>query len=167
MSGPDRDGSSARSPQSLHASCVVLDGAGLLILGASGSGKSTLALALMAHGAALVADERVQVLRQGEALLARPPAALAGLIEARGVGLLEVPYVVEVPLAAVVDLDRAEEMRLPPLRFWTHDGVAVPLVLGRDHPALAPALLALLRGSRRAVDGVARTVAGPHHDLHS
>ena len=35
----------------VHASCVAVDGKGLLILGPSGAGKSALALALIAMGA--------------------------------------------------------------------------------------------------------------------
>jgi len=44
----------------IHASCVAVDGKGLLITGASGSGKSALALQLMAFGAHLIADDRVK-----------------------------------------------------------------------------------------------------------
>lgn len=54
----------------LHASCVALDGRGLLILGPSGSGKSALALELMALGADLVADDRTEIEGQGPDLVA-------------------------------------------------------------------------------------------------
>ena len=93
----------------LHASCVAVAGRGLLIAGASGSGKSALALDLMAFGATLVADDRVCLQRAGAALLASAPPTIAGLIEARGIGLLRARAVTApVPVAALIDLDRVE-----------------------------------------------------------
>ena len=73
----------------LHASAVALTpAAGVLILGPSGVGKSSLALRLMALGARLVADDGVALTVQAGALIARAPAPIAGLIEARGAGIL-------------------------------------------------------------------------------
>ncbi|RMD94668.1 MAG: hypothetical protein D6811_02350, partial [Alphaproteobacteria bacterium] len=91
----------------LHASAVGLEGRGVLILGASGAGKSSLALELMARGAALVADDRVWLTRRGTAVILTPPAAIAGRIEARGVGLLGAAWR-PAELAVAVDLDRPE-----------------------------------------------------------
>lgn len=133
--------------ETVHASAVAVDGAGLLILGRAGTGKSTLALALIAHGAELVADDRVHLRRVGTSVIAAAPEPLRGLIEARGIGLLHLPETrAEVALALAVDLDRAEPERLPPPRTYTLCGAAIDLVLAREHPALAPALLARLRG---------------------
>ena len=70
----------------LHGSAVAFAGRGVLILGGAGTGKSALALALIGRGAALVADDRVEIERRGGALIASAPAALAGLIE-----VVEVP----------------------------------------------------------------------------
>ena len=67
----------------LHATTIALDGAGLLILGPSGSGKSSLALQLMAAGAVLVADDRTDLCRQGDAIVASCPPALLGRIGGR------------------------------------------------------------------------------------
>ena len=47
----------------LHASCIDIDGRGILILGESGSGKSTLAIQLIALGASLVADDKTLMTR--------------------------------------------------------------------------------------------------------
>ena len=68
------------APLNLHGSAVALEGRGLLILGASGTGKSALALRMMAHGARLVADDRVVLARRGDALIASAPPALRGTI---------------------------------------------------------------------------------------
>ncbi len=64
-----------------HASCVAYGGRGVLILGASGRGKSALALRLMALGAVLVADDRTDLCREGDSVMARAPDAIKGMIE--------------------------------------------------------------------------------------
>ena len=45
------------SSETIHASCVAIDGRALLIEGASGDGKSDLALRLIDRGATLVSDD--------------------------------------------------------------------------------------------------------------
>jgi len=91
----------------MHASCAARDGAGVLLLGPPGSGKSDLVLRLMDRGWMLVADDRVDI----ENGLARPPAALAGLLEVRGLGILRLPHLPEARLALAVEL--ASACRLP------------------------------------------------------
>src|SRR5918995_2632352 len=76
----------------LHATCVELSGTGVVLLGASGSGKSDLALRLIDLGARLVADDQLAVERQGDRLLGRPAETLAGLLEVRGFGLVQLPW---------------------------------------------------------------------------
>jgi HPr kinase/phosphorylase len=120
----------------VHASAVAIAGRGVLILGASGSGKSALALALIGRGAALVADDRVRLVRRGRALLAEAPAAIAGLIEARGVGLLRLPAVPEAPLVLAVDLDRPPAARMPQAVTIAYLGVEIELISGREIPNL-------------------------------
>lgn len=134
----------------LHASCVAVTGRGLLILGASGSGKSALALQLMALGAQLVADDRTQLRREGEALLATCPPALAGLIEARGIGILQAPAVAEARVTLAVDLDRRETERLPQSRNITVLGLPLDLVLGQEGGHFPSALLLRLTSGRVA-----------------
>lgn len=129
----------------LHASAVAVAGHGCVITGAAGAGKSTLALEMMALGAELVADDRVDVRRAGGALMLSAPAAIAGMIEARGIGILRLPGRSEAPLALVVDLDRPETGRLPEPRRRDLLGIACPLVLGRARAGLAAMLVVLLR----------------------
>jgi HPr kinase/phosphorylase len=108
----------------IHASCVSLARAGqtfgveaqggVLLLGESGMGKSDLALRLIALGAQLVADDRVELFVRHGILLARPPAKLAGLLEARGVGIVTLPYAREERVALVIRLvEPGEVPRLP------------------------------------------------------
>ena len=104
-------------PATIHGSAVLLGETGILIRGASGSGKSTLLLDLLAAnpgGARLVADDRVIVTAVNGRILADVPAAIAGLVEMRGVGLLSRPYVAPVVIRLVVDLASPEACpRLP------------------------------------------------------
>ncbi|MTE01983.1 serine kinase [Paracoccus sp. YIM 132242] len=134
----------------LHATTIALDGAGLLILGPSGSGKSSLALQLMAAGAMLVADDRTDLSRDDDAVIASCPPALLGRIEARGVGILAAPPSGPVRLAQVVDLGGGPEDRLPQSRSYDVLGISLPLVTVPYRPHLYAALRQLLLGGRIA-----------------
>ncbi len=151
---PERDpGGAEASPATgtvLHASCIAVNGRGLLILGPSGAGKSALALQLMAFGADLVADDRTLIRREGDRLLARAPEPLSGLIEARGIGLLTARALADVPLSLVVDLAQTESDRLPPRRSVTILGTTLDLVLRSQSDHFSAALLCYLKGNRSA-----------------
>lgn len=129
----------------LHASAVAVEGRGCLLTGRSGSGKSTLALEMIALGAELVADDRVDIRRQGDALLLSAPAAIAGLIEARGAGILRLPSCAGARLTVAIDLDRSEAERLPQPRELVLLGVGCRLVHGRGRAGLAALAVLLLR----------------------
>ena len=111
----------------LHASCVELSGTGVVLVGPSGSGKSDLALRLIDEGAQLVADDRVVIERRGARLIARPPEAIAGLIEVRGLGIMRVGHCASSPLGFVVAL-RGDQpaQRLPERATYEVLGVALP-----------------------------------------
>ena len=137
-------------PLILHASAVSFAGHGLLILGPSGSGKSGLALMMMALGADLVADDRTEVFLVSDRLLARCPSNLAGIIEARGIGILRAPTVPETEVTLVVDLGGLETERLPPRRSVTILGKLCPLVLASGNDHFPASVLCYLKGSRHA-----------------
>lgn len=101
-----------------------------MILGPSGSGKSTLALAMMGLGAQLVSDDQTEIMRDDDRLVADAPYALRGMIEARGVGLLQAESYGPVVLSLVADLGLSEVQRLPPKREHRILGLGLPLVLG-------------------------------------
>jgi len=104
----------------IHASAVLVGRRALLIQGPSGSGKSQLALALLqAAGrgalafARLVADDRAHVEAHHGRLLVRPAAALAGLIEVRGLGIRRMLHEPLAMVGAVVELGANDAERLP------------------------------------------------------
>ena len=132
----------------LHASAVALNGRGLLITGRSGSGKSSLALDLISRGATLISDDRtIATPRPGGLLWLSAPAAIAGRIEARGVGLIALPKT-EAPAALAVTLDETETARLPDARETVIAGVRLPLLHAVESPAFPAILLACLKGER-------------------
>lgn len=136
----------ADDPILFHASCVALHGKGCLITGASGKGKSALALQLMALGADLVADDRTELRRAGARLRATCPAAIQGRIEARGVGILDVPFRPECDVVLIVDLDRRETDRLPHPHEAMILGLARPALHDPAMPHFPAAIMAYLQG---------------------
>lgn len=115
-------------PATLHASCVAIGTRGVLLLGGSGTGKSDLALRLIDRGAVLVADDRCDLFEQRGTLLCRPPEALAGRIEVRGIGIIVRAWTAPVPVVLAVRLvDRYE--RMP-------DAVMVEIISGRAIDAI-------------------------------
>jgi serine kinase of HPr protein (carbohydrate metabolism regulator) len=112
------------SSDRLHATTVAIDGLAVMIEGASGSGKSDLALRLIDRGAALVSDDQTLVVRSGKTLLARAPTTIAGRIEVRGIGILAMPHVENVPVALLVRVDGAVE-RMPERRARRIAGIDV------------------------------------------
>lgn len=133
----------------LHGSAVSLNGKGLLILGPSGCGKSSLALRLIAMGFQLVADDQVQVAPGIHGPIAKAPRALAGLIEARQVGILRLPHLPTAQIDLIVDLSTPETDRLPPRRMQELAGSALPLVRASQIDHLAPAIFCYLMGERQ------------------
>lgn len=132
----------------LHASCVAWNGRAALIRGASGSGKSTLALQMMAYGAALISDDQVHVRRAPEGPIAAPAPNLAGLIEARGLGILRADFNPNGRIVCVINLDMIEPDRLPPPRETQLLGQSVTLFWRVNGPHFVPALLQFLKSGR-------------------
>ena len=127
----------ALSSETLHASTVAIDGRAVLIEGRSGAGKSDLALRLIDRGAQLVSDDYTLVVRQGTGLIARAPGTIAGRMEVRGIGIVDLPHTADVPVALIVQLD-TEVLRLPERRTRKVAGVEVRQVALEALHASAP-----------------------------
>jgi serine kinase of HPr protein (carbohydrate metabolism regulator) len=118
----------------VHATAVALRvktrWRAVLLRGPSGSGKSDLALRLVEAGGRLVSDDQTHLARRGNTLVAAPPPALAGLIEARGVGIVRLQrnqLRARAAVALLVDLVPADRIeRLPEPRTETLLGLPVP-----------------------------------------
>jgi serine kinase of HPr protein (carbohydrate metabolism regulator) len=115
--------------EQVHASCVAMNGFGVLIRGAPGSGKSDLAARLIDGGGHLVADDRVDLAAREGALVASAPAAIAGLLEVRSVGILRMAHLTEATIGLIVDMVGQDDVeRVPEPAFCDYMGVAVPLL---------------------------------------
>ena len=109
----------------IHATAVAIGGRAVLLLGRSGSGKSDLALRLIDRGAVLIADDQVALAARGGRLYASPPVTIAGKIEVRGVGIVNLPCIGDVAVAMAFDLDTKPE-RLPEAGTREVAGIALP-----------------------------------------
>lgn len=103
----------------INGTAVAWRGEGILILGPTGSGKSDLTLRLIDSGATLIADDVVELKREGRGLLLsfppEGPADLKGKMEVKGLGIMSVPMAPpEVPLALVVRSTPREQVELIP-----------------------------------------------------
>ena len=137
----------------VHGTCVALGQHAALLRGGSGSGKSDLALRFLALGPEqdvqpeLVADDQVWVEAKGDgSLIASPPETIAGKIEVRGLGILELPHRRQARLILVADLVSADECpRMPPdpLERITLAGVVLPVVKLAPFELSAPLKLKL------------------------
>ena len=128
----------------MHATCVDINGSGVLIVGSSGSGKSSLAINLLALGSTLVADDQCKLVKKNNRIRISKPASLPNSIEIRGVGLVSVPMVVETSLDWVVNMDEAEKERMPDLRFTEIDGCKIPTIFGKNMDDLASLIYVLV-----------------------
>ncbi|MGZ5938137.1 MAG: HPr kinase/phosphorylase [Rhizomicrobium sp.] len=150
----------------IHATCLRVAraglafrapaGAGVLLLGDSGAGKSDLALRLIGRGAQLVADDRTDLeVRRGR-LVARAPRNIAGLMEIRGLGIVEMPHAASAHIALVVNLS-GKVKRMPERNFFTPPK---PLVLAQN---ARPFLISLPALEESAPDKILAAVAALHH----
>jgi serine kinase of HPr protein (carbohydrate metabolism regulator) len=131
------------SAETVHASTVALAGRAVLITGLSGSGKSDLALRLLERGFTLVSDDQTMVKREGNRLVASAPPTIAGKLEVRGIGIVDMEHVEQVPVALLVELT-GEIQRLPDdSRERPILGVRLPLISIDAMTASAPSKVAL------------------------
>ncbi len=108
----------------VHATSVAVGPAAVLLRGPSGSGKSDLALRLISTAALaaggdrtcqLIADDQTVLRLNSGRLMASAPSTLAGKLEVRGVGIIDVPWRNDVEVRLVIDLTSGEHIERFPL----------------------------------------------------
>jgi len=112
----------------IHASCVKLNGVGVLVFGKSGSGKSDLAFRLIKTlGATLIADDRTEIILKNHKIIASCPQKIQGLLEVRGVGIIKLSFEQETSVGLVVELvdDTNKIERHPEPVFWEFEKVKI------------------------------------------
>ncbi len=133
----------AETSELKHGTFVEVGELGVLILGTPGSGKSSLALALIDSGgrgigkidltATLIADDQVCLWYDNATaqVFGRPPESIAGLMEIRGLGIVQVEHLSRCPVRLVVQLKQEEKIaRLPDFPDTCIDilGQAIPVI---------------------------------------
>ena len=144
MMNPTHSAPGARlSAETIHASTVAAEGRAVVISGPSGAGKSDLALRLLDRGFTLVSDDQTTIRRDGDRLVASAPPNIAGKLEIRGVGIVDMDVLKDVPVALFVELT-SEIQRLPDdSRERPLLGVRLPLISIDAMIASAPSKVAL------------------------
>ena len=137
----------------LHATSIAINGHGLLLLGPSGLGKSDLALRCLAMGPSplyeapfeLISDDRTLVSVCNRQVIMTAPSAIAGQLEVRGVGIVDVPHTRGAELCLVARLTDEDVERYPALepRFECILGRSFPMIHVRAFEASAPVKLAI------------------------
>jgi HPr kinase/phosphorylase len=132
----------------VHGTCVAFGRRAVLLRGEPGAGKSDLAfrfLALAPHDETrpmLVADDQVWVASdENSALIASPPPTLAGKIELRGIGIVEMPFLRQAALHLVCDLVDAKDVPRMAPEPWERTeiaGIALPALKLAPFEASAP-----------------------------
>ncbi len=129
--------------ETVHASTVATGGRAVLLGGPSGSGKSDLALRLIDRGFTLVSDDQTIVRREGDRLIAKAPPTIAGKLEVRGLGIVEMETVTNIPVALFVELTSDIERLPDENRERSILGVELPLISIDAKTASAPSKVAL------------------------
>ncbi|HEX8166027.1 MAG TPA: serine/threonine protein kinase [Beijerinckiaceae bacterium] len=137
----------------VHATCVVIGEAGVLVRGPSGSGKSSLARELLAAAeglgrfARLVSDDRTGIEALHGRLVARSVAAIEGRIEVRGVGIVARPFEPAALVRLVVDCGETPGERHPEESegMAEIEGVRLPRLVHHGESGFAQIVLWRLR----------------------
>ena len=131
------------SAETLHASTVAINGRAVLLTGPSGSGKSDLALRLLDRGFTLVSDDQTIVKKDGSRLVASAPPTIAGKLEIRGIGIIDMEQIDNVAVALIVELT-GDIQRMPDdSRERPILGIKLPLITIDAMTASAPSKVVL------------------------
>lgn len=101
----------------VHGSLIIVNGVGVMIMGASGIGKSEIILELIQNDHIFVSDDAVFVKRIGNNFIGYSPEITKDILEARGLGLLDIRTIYgdrairsKTNIDLVVELKHSEEI---------------------------------------------------------
>ncbi len=131
--------------EKVHATCIEVEGLGVLLRGPAGSGKSDLALRLIDTGERLVADDYTELTLENDRLIACAPDPIADLMEVRGVGVLKIGSALKAEVGVVIYLVTSDQVeRLPEDESVNLLGLQVPCFRLAPFEASAPAKVRLV-----------------------
>jgi len=125
-------------PETLHASCLVVDEAGILVRGESGSGKSSLTREILFHAGQagrfcrLISDDRTRIRARNGRVIASSVEPVSGCLEIRGIGIVRRPFEPAAVIRLIIDLSD-DPPRYPDEQDATTDlcGVMLPRIRAR------------------------------------
>jgi len=124
--------------ETVHATSIAIDGRGILFMGPSGAGKSDLALRLIDDGAMLISDDYTIASATDGRLLLRSPDNIAGKMEIRHLGLVDMPHVQDVPACLAIRLDEKPERMPEHVPTILLAGIALPFITLNGREGSAP-----------------------------
>lgn len=127
-----------KNHETLHASCVAIQEAGVMLSGPSGAGKSDLALRLMDRGAILISDDYVELHNDDNRIVLNAPAKIAGKIEVRSLGIFDCKHVSNVPLKLQVILKSKTERFPLDSQIETIMNMTIPTITLNPSESSAP-----------------------------
>ncbi len=102
----------------IYANSVNINGFGILIRGISGCGKSDLSLRLIHMGSGLISDDQTAVIKKDDIIILNAPETIAGKIEIRGFGILNIAYDKNIVLRLIVDLLPVDQIERMPMQNY-------------------------------------------------
>lgn len=113
--------------KNIHASTIVVKNKGIMFTGKSGSGKSTACLMLMNRkDAKLVCDDRTDIKKENDKIIAHCPETISGLLEIYGFGIINVSNLKSHKVDIVIELkDVLEIERMPLQKFYEYEGIKI------------------------------------------
>ena len=153
----------------VHGSLIIINGVGVMIIGASGIGKSEVILELIQKEHIFVSDDAIFIKRIGNNFIGYSPEITKDILEARGLGLLDIrtiygdrairtktniDLVVElIHSKDIVDFDRIGDKNLSySILGGKISKMSIPVKAGRSASSLVVAAANLLISKQSGVD---------------